>query len=124
MGKCDLQYLPSGLAKFSFGLATTEISKGEGGKTAYTTVWVNNLVSFGSLAETMKKLCPPGADLAVAGRFAPQQWTGTDGKKHYGYSFIIDEFQVFGQKAKNTGFDDGDDADDDVETANLDDIPF
>lgn len=95
MVKPEFAYLPTGTAKLGFSLKINEWRRGKGEESgSYEDIWINNLVAFGALAENMNKLCPAKTFVLLAGRFQPEKWTDKEGKNHYGYSFVVDEFTV------------------------------
>jgi single-strand DNA-binding protein len=124
----EMRFTPTGQAVTSFSVATDRQYSDQAGKPVKETVWFR-VTAWGKLAETCNNFLQKGKLVLVEGRLSvdaktggPRVWTGQDGTPRASYEIVAGTVKFL--SAKSEGSAAGAAADEDVESAPAEDIPF
>ena len=124
----EMRFTPTGQAVTSFSVATDRQYNDQAGKPVKETVWFR-VTAWGKLAETCNNFLQKGKMVLVEGRLSvdaktggPRVWTGQDGTPRASYEIVAGTVKFLSARSEGTGGAVA--ADDDVESAPAEDIPF
>ena len=96
----EIKEFGTGKKKASLSLATTEKRRKETGEYFNHTEW-HNLVCWGKQADVVERFVRKGSRLAIEGKLAHREYTGSDGQKRYVTEILVQEISFFdGRKAE------------------------
>jgi single-strand DNA-binding protein len=99
----ELRHLPSGQAKCSFSIATTENFTDRGGQKQERTEW-HNIVTWGKTAENCGQYLKKGRQVYVEGRITTRSYEAKDGSgKRYITEIIAQTVQFLGGRGAGMG---------------------
>ena len=78
----EMRYTPSGKAVLTFSVAVSHSWTTAEGQHRDTVQWFN-VVAWGNLAETCKKLLGNGSRVYVEGHLQTRTWEGEDNQRHF-----------------------------------------
>lgn len=122
----EMRFTPTGQAVTSFSVATDRSYTDQSGKPVKETVWFK-VSAWGKLAETCNTYLQKGKLVLVEGRLnadksgGPRVWTGQDGMPRATYEITANTVKFLSAKTESSG---GAGADEDMEQAPAEDIPF
>ncbi len=99
----EVKEFGTGRKKASLSLATTEKRRKETGEYITHTEW-HNLVCWGKQADVVERFVKKGSRLAIEGKLAHREYTGSDGQKRYITEILVQEISFFdGRKPESEG---------------------
>lgn len=123
----EMRFTPTGQAVTSFSVATDRQYTDQSGKPVKETVWFR-VTAWGKLAETCNNFLQKGKLVLIEGRLTvdaksggPRAWVGQDGQPRASYEVTAQTVKFLSQRSEGAG--EGG-AEDDMEIAPSDDIPF
>lgn len=123
----EMRFTPTGQAVTSFSVATDRQYTDQSGKPVKETVWFK-VTAWGKLAETCNNFLQKGRLVLIEGRLTvdpksggPRAWVGQDGQPRASYEVNAQTVKFLSQRSESSG--EGG-AEDDMEIAPADDIPF
>ena len=91
----ELQYLPSGGATCTTGIATNRKYKKQDGSAGEEVCFID-VVFFGKTAENVNQYLKRGSKLLVEGRLKLDQWTDQQGAKRSKHSIYVETMEMLG----------------------------
>ena len=97
----EVKEFGTGRKKASMSMATTEKRRMENGDYTTHTEW-HNLICWGKQADVVERFVKKGSRLAIEGKLAHREYTGSDGQKRYITEIVVNEISFFdGRKAED-----------------------
>jgi len=115
----ELNYTPSGTAKATLRLATTEKWTKDGEKHEKTE-W-HRIIAWGRLAEIIGEYLKKGRQIYIEGRIQTRSWEDSEGNKRWATEIVAHQMQMLGTRRDSgaeshpsSGYDNEPDDDDDI----------
>jgi single-strand DNA-binding protein len=102
-GDPELRYVPSGQAKLSVRIATTETYRDRDNEKKERTDW-HHVVIWGKRAEALNKLIARGDRIGVEGRIQTRSYDDTEGKKRYWTEIVATNILLLGGRRSQMEF--------------------
>jgi single-strand DNA-binding protein len=95
----EVKEFGTGRKKAAMSMATTEKRRMENGDYTTHTEW-HNLICWGKQADVVERFVKKGSRLAIEGKLAHREYTGSDGQKRYITEIVVHEITfVDGRKS-------------------------
>jgi len=123
----ELRYTPSGQARLTVRLATTETYRNRDNEKKERTDW-HHVIVWGKRGEALNKLIVRGDRIGVEGRIQTRSYDDSEGKKRYWTEIVANNILLLGSRRMHgeiiTELSDSSEPDHAVEVLHGDSIPF